>query len=133
MAASEVRGKDDSSQSLQQLVSDIAILVRHEIELAKNELAKKVKSAGVGAGMLSASALAAIFTLGSLTALIVAALSLALPLWAALAIVTLIWALGTGTLAMLGKRKVEDASPFVPEQTIENIKEDVACARRGGK
>ena len=125
--------RDDSAGSPQQLLGDIALLIRHEFELAKNELAGKAKSAGIGAGMLSASALGALFTLGSLTALVVVLLQLVIPLWAAVLVVTAVWGGVTAALALLGKRKVEDAVPFVPEQTIENIKEDVAWARRGGQ
>ncbi|MBV8530182.1 MAG: phage holin family protein, partial [Candidatus Eremiobacteraeota bacterium] len=70
-------------------------------------------------------------TLGSLTALVMVGLAQLLPLWLSVLIVTLLWAVATATLALLGKRKVEDAVPFVPEQTIENIKEDAAWVRRG--
>jgi len=58
------------------------------------------------------------------------ALALVVPPWAAVLIVTVLWAAATVTLALLGKRKVQDAGSLVPEQTIENIKEDVAWARR---
>lgn len=116
--------------TVQQLVGDISTLVRHEIELAKSELGEKVKAAGVGAGMLSASAVSGLITLACLTALGALLLALFLPAWGAVLIVTLLWAAVTAALAIAGKRKVEDAAPFVPERTIENLKEDVAWARR---
>jgi len=106
----------DGRQSLAQIASDLGVLIRHELELAKDEMAEKAKSAAVGAGMLSGSALTAIFTLASLTALAVALIALVLPLWTALLIVTVLWAAGTAVLALMGKKKVEDATPFVPEQ-----------------
>jgi len=107
--------------------------VRQEIQLARDEMAEKVKSAGVGAGMLSASALTGLFTLACASALVIVALALVLPLWAAVLVVTALWGGATATLAMLGKRKVEDAGPFVPEQTIAHVKEDLASARRDVK
>ena len=116
--------------AVKQFASDILVLVRQEIEQARTEMADKAKSAGVGAGMLSGSAIAALFTLATLTALIVAALSYAVPLWAAMLIVTVLWAAATAVLGLAGKKKVEDAAPFVPEQTIANVKEDVEWARR---
>ncbi|MBV8344844.1 MAG: phage holin family protein [Candidatus Eremiobacteraeota bacterium] len=131
MAASQTNENRESPSSLGQLASDIATLVREEMRLAKAEMAEKAKSAGVGAGMLSASAVTALFTLASLTALGIVTLALVLPLWLAVLIATVIWGGVTAGLALLGKRKVADAAPFVPEQTIENIKEDVAWARRG--
>jgi len=123
----------EGRQSLAQIASDLGVLIRHELELAKDEMAEKAKSAAVGAGMLSGSALTAIFTLASLTALAVALIALVLPLWTALLIVTVLWAAGTAVLVLMGKKKVEDATPFVPEQAIENLREDVKWARRGGK
>ena len=120
----------DSVQSVAQLFTDITTLIRHEIELAKAELAEKIKLAGVGAGMLSASAVTGLITLGCLTALAALLMALVIPPWAAVLAVTALWGGVTATLAVLGKRKVEAASPFVPEQTIENVKEDVEWARR---
>ena len=132
-ASERAKNPNDRSGSLQQLAADVVTLVRHELELAKTELAEKAKSAGLGAGMLSASAFAAVMTLGCLTVLLIVALALAIPLWAAVLCATAVWACAAAVLALLGKRKVEDAVPFVPEQTIENIKEDVEWARSGGK
>lgn len=126
-----VNGRDDERMpgELKQFASDIVLLVRKEIEQARAEMGEKVKSAGVGAGMLSGSALAALFTLASLTALVIVAFSLTLPLWASMLIVTALWAVATAILGLLGKKRVEDAVPFVPERTIANVKEDVQWAR----
>lgn len=117
-----------TGESLKQLAADIGTLVRDELRVAKEEMAEKAASAGIGAGMLGGSAVAAVFTLASLSILIGIALSLAIPPWGAALIVTSIWAAVTAVLALLGKRKVREATPFVPEQTIENVKEDVAWA-----
>lgn len=121
------------ANSVAQFASDLALLLRREIESARAELAQKAKSAGIGAGMLSASAICVFFTLGWLTALITIALALALPLWAAALIVTVLWGGIATALALFGKKKVEDATPFVPEQTIADVKEDVEWARQSAK
>lgn len=123
----------EPTESIKEAVSDIATLIRHDIDLAKAELAEKAKSAAVGAGMFSVSAMTGFITLGCLTALVAALLALVLPVWAALLIVTVVWGAATAVLALLGKRKIDDATPFVPEQTIADIKEDVAWARQRAK
>lgn len=133
MSTSDRSDNDRGATSVTQFASDLALLVRQELEAARAELAEKAKAAGIGAGMLSASAIGAIFTLGSLTVLIVVGLALALPLWLAVLIATALWGGVTATLALLGKKKVEEATPFVPEQTIAEVKEDVQWARRGVK
>ena len=126
MAATE---DNEGGGSVKQLVSDVGLLIRQELESARAEMAEKAKTAGVGAGMLSGSALAAIFTLTCITALIVVALAYVVPLWASILIVTILWGITTAVLGLVGKQKVADAAPFVPEQTIANVKEDVEFAR----
>lgn len=116
-----------------QLSEDLGILVRKEMELARREMMEKVKTAGVGAGMLSGSAIAGLLTLGSLTALLIIAIGLALPLWLSALIVTAMWAAITAVLALTGKKKIQDAGPLVPEQTIQSVKEDVQWAQSGLK
>lgn len=116
-----------------QLSEDLGILVRKEMELARREMMEKVKTAGVGAGMLSGSAITGLLTLGSLTALLIVAIGLALPLWLSALIVTAMWAAITAVLALTGKKKIQDAGPLVPEQTIQSVKEDVQWAQSGFK
>lgn len=123
----------ERGNSVQQLVGDLTILIRQEIELAKEELGQKIQSAGIGAGMLSASAACALISLGCLTALVALLLALVIPAWSAVLVVTVLWAAATAILALLGKKKLQDAAPFVPERTIESVKEDLAWARSRSK
>ncbi len=118
-------------ESVKRLSEDLGILVRKELELARTELTEKAKTAGVGAGMLSGSAIAALMMLGSLTALAIIALSLVVAAWLAALIVTVIWGCIAGALALAGKNKLQHATPLVPVQTIENVKEDVQWAQSG--
>ena len=119
--------------SVKQLSEDLGILVRKELELARQELSEKAKRAGAGAGMLSASAVTGLLTLGSLTALLIIAIALALPLWLSALIVTVMWGAITGILALTGKNKLQEAGPLVPEQTIQSVKEDVKWAQNAAK
>lgn len=119
--------------AVKQLSEDLGVLVRKELELARREMTAKAKSAGLGAGMLSGSAVTGLLTLGSLTALLIIAIALALPAWLSALIVTVMWAAVTAVLALAGKKKIEETGPFVPEQTIQNVKEDVEWAKSGLK
>ncbi len=121
------------AESMKQLSQDVVVLVRNELELAREEMAEKAKSAGAGVGMLSSSAVTAFLTLGSLTALLMLALSLAVAPWVAALIVTLLWGAVTAALALSGKKKIQAAGSLLPEQTIENVKEDIAWAKSGMK
>jgi uncharacterized membrane protein YqjE len=118
---------------LKQLSQETTTLVRQELELAKAEMAQKGKQAGVGAGMFGGAGVSALLGLGALTAAAIAALDAAMPLWLAALIVGLVWLAVAGVLALRGKTKVQAATPPVPEQTQESVKEDVEWAKTQAK
>jgi uncharacterized membrane protein YqjE len=114
---------------LKQLSQETSNLVRQEMALARAELTEKGKRAGVGAGMLGGAGVAALLTLGALTACIILVLSEWMDAWLAALIATVVWAVVAGVLALQGRTKVQEASPPVPEQTVETLKEDVEWAK----
>jgi len=116
---------------MKQLSQDLVLIFRKELESARDEMTGKAKSAGAGVGMLSGSAITGLMTAGSLTALLIIALSLVVAPWLAALIVTLLWAAATAILALSGKKKLQEAGSLMPEQTIENLKEDVRRAKSG--
>jgi uncharacterized membrane protein YqjE len=114
---------------LKQLSQETTTLVRQELELAKAEMAQKGKRAGLGAGMFGGAGASALLGLGALSAAAIAALDTAMPLWLAALIVAVIWLAVAGVLALTGKSKVQQATPPVPEQTQQSVKEDVEWAK----
>jgi putative superfamily III holin-X len=118
---------DDRSASelLRDLSQQTGDLVRQEMELAKAELRVKGKAAGLGAGMFGGAGLMGLYALGALTAAAILGLAIVLDAWLAALIVGLAYGAVAGFLALTGKKKVEQATPPVPEQAIESSKEDV--------
>jgi hypothetical protein len=114
---------------LKQLSRETTTLVRQELDLATAEMAQKGKRAGVGAGMFGGAGASALLGLGALSGAAIAALDAAMPLWLAALIVAVIWLAVAGALALTGKGKVQQATPPVPEQTHESVKEDVEWAK----
>jgi uncharacterized membrane protein YqjE len=114
---------------LKQLSQETSTLVRQELELAKAEMTEKGKQAGLGVGMFGGAGVSAVLGLAALTAAAIAALDTAMPLWLAALIVAVIWLAVAGVLALTGKNKVQQATPPVPEQTQESVKEDVEWAK----
>jgi uncharacterized membrane protein YqjE len=114
---------------LKQLSQETTTLVRQELELAKAEMAQKGKRAGLGAGMFGGAGASALLGLGALSAAAIAALDTAMPLWLAALIVAVIWIAVAGVLALTGKSKMQQATPPVPEQTQQSVKEDVEWAK----
>jgi MFS family permease len=113
-----------------QLSNQTTELVRHEVELAKAELRVKGKRAGIGAGMFGGAGALGIYALGALTAAIIAGIAEALPVWAAALIVAALYGAIAGILALRGKKKVQQATPPLPEQTVQSVKEDVRYTKQ---
>jgi uncharacterized membrane protein YqjE len=114
---------------LKELSDQTTTLVRQEIELAKAELGEEGRKAGLGAGMFGGAGLFGALALATLTTCVVAALDTAMPLWLAALIVTVVYAAVAAVLALRGRDKVKEATPPVPEQATESVKEDVQWAK----
>ena len=114
---------------MKQLANETTMLVRQEIELAKAEMAQKARVGGIGAGMFGGAGVAALLTLGALTAFLILALDGAVPSWLAALIVAVLWGAVAAVLAVLGRKRVREAGPAKPEQTVESVKEDVEVAK----
>ena len=113
-----------------QLSNQTTELVRHEVELAKAELRVKGKRAGIGAGMFGGAGALGVYALGALTAAIIAGIAEALPVWASALIVAVLYGAIAGILALRGKKKVQQATPPLPEETVQSVKEDVRYTKQ---
>jgi hypothetical protein len=130
MAAPSGEARDNSVADLvEQLSEQSSRLMHQELELAKAELAIKGKQAGIGAGMLGGAGVLGLFAVGALTAAAIAALSLGMATWLAALIVGVVYAAAAGVAALLGKKRVQQALPPVPEDSVESVKEDVQWAK----
>jgi MFS family permease len=120
---------DDTDASAGELVKQLSEqtsrLVRQEVELAKAELAIKGKRAGIGAGMFGGAGVVGLYAVGALIAAAIAALATAVATWLAALIVGVVLAVVAGVAALSGKKKVQEAMPPVPEDSVESVKEDV--------
>jgi uncharacterized membrane protein YqjE len=112
-----------------ELSNEMSTLVRQELKLAQVEMTEKGKRAGLGAGMFGGAGISVLFALGTLTACVIAALSKAMDVWLAALIVTAIYLVVAGVLALTGRKQVSLATPPVPEQTADTVKEDVQWAK----
>ena len=112
-----------------ELTSDLSLLVRQEIDLAKAEMAEKGRTAAPGLGMFGGAGIVALCAAGAITAFLVLVFSLFLPDWAAALIVGAALAAVAYVLIKQGKERVAEAGKPVPEQTIETVKEDVEWAK----
>ena len=134
MAQTNGNGGDDLRDRpigdlLKQLSEQTTTLVRQELELAKAEVSEKGKKAGQGAGMFGGAGASALLGLGAITAAAITLLDNAMSTPLAALIVGLVWFAIAGVLALQGRNKVQEATPPVPEQATESVKEDVQWAK----
>src|SRR3954451_2863537 len=118
-------GERPVAELMRELSRQSTELMRQEVELAKAELREKGKAAGIGAGMFGAAGLIALFGVGALTACVILALATAMDAWLAALIVAVVYLAAAGVAALVGKGKVQEATPPAPEQAIASTKEDV--------
>jgi hypothetical protein len=121
------------SELTQQLTEQTTRLAQKEIELAKAEMAVKAKRLGIGAGAFSAAGLIALFALGAATAAAILGLTAALEGWLAALIVAVVYLTLAGVLALVGRSKVRAATPPIPEQTADSVKEDAQRIKQKAK
>jgi hypothetical protein len=122
----EAKPQSDASigELVGQLSSQLSRLVRDEMRLAQKEIRQSAKHAGVGAGLFGAAGLLAFFGLASVIAATIAAVALALPVWAAALIVGVALFLAAGVAMLFSKGQAEEAAPAAP-QTVANVKQDI--------
>ena len=111
------------------LSNETSTLIRQEMELARAELTEKGKEAGKGAGLFGGAGAVGLLGAGALTAGIILLLDLAIAGWLAAIIVGLIYVAIAAFLGLKGRDKIQAATPPVPEQTVDTVKEDVEWAK----
>jgi MFS family permease len=132
-AADSTNGQDLRERPLGDLVKQLAeqtsTLVRQEVDLAKAEVAQKGQQAGKGAGLIGAAAVIGLLAAGALTAFLIMLLDGALANWLAALVVAVVFGAIAAVLALQGRNRIRAATPAVPEQTVETVKEDVEWAK----
>jgi Putative Actinobacterial Holin-X, holin superfamily III len=118
-----------AAELMKELASQTSTLVRQELDLAKAEMAQKGKQAGLGVGMFGGAGIIGFVAFLALTACFIAALATGMDVWLAALIVAVVYAAIAGALAFAGRSRVKEATPPVPEQTVETLKEDVEWAK----
>jgi hypothetical protein len=107
----------------------VLTLARQELQLAKAEMSEKGRKPGAGAGLIGVAGGLALLAGGALTAFLILALDGVMPNWLAALLVGAAYAAAAAVLFFVGKKRVEEAGPLVPEQTVNSVKEDVQWAK----
>jgi Putative Actinobacterial Holin-X, holin superfamily III len=118
------------SSKAREVAEHAGALKRLQLELAALELKRKAASFGIGAGLACAAALLAFFALAFALASATAGIATALPVWAALLIMTGALVLLVVILALVAKTALQRGTPPVPEAAIREAKLTANALRR---
>ena len=123
------RPADLHERSAGELVKELSELVprliRDELKLAQLEMTRKGKQAGVGARMLGASALVALYAIGCLLACAIIALSGVIAAWLSALIIGVALLVVSAVAAVAGRRRLRTAAPPVPAEAVSSVQADV--------
>lgn len=121
-----------TGELLSEVTSDLQVLFRQEVELAKAEIKEEGTKAGKAAGMFGGAGFAGYMVLLFLSLAAMFALASVMDEgWAAL-IVAALWGIAGAVLYQKGRAKMRTVSPK-PEQTVQTLKEDAEWARHPTK
>jgi hypothetical protein len=121
-AAAQERSTGDL---VKQMTEQVSTLVRDELKLAQVEMTRKGKQAGLGAGLLGGGGLIALYGAGCLIACAVIGLSHVVQPWLAALIAGVALLAVAGVAALLGKGRIQQATPPVPAEAIGSVQADV--------
>lgn len=123
-------------QSLGELISRVSEqtsrLIRDELRLAQLEMAEKTKKAGIGAGLFGGAGLFSLYGMACFVAAAILAIAGPLTAWAAALIVGGALFAVAGIAALIGRREVGQATPPIPAEAVEGVKQDVQTLKSGG-
>ncbi len=135
-STSRTGNEPSTAELVQRATEQVSRLLRDELALARAELTRKGKHAGIGIGLFGGGGMMAFFGAGAMVATVILALALVLPAWAAALIVSVALFVLAGILALIGKQQVSRAVPPVPEATVRSVRasvDTVAAAVKDGR
>jgi uncharacterized membrane protein YqjE len=121
--------RPEKKRSLLQLLADIPTIVRElvagEIELFKQEMIRKLRALGIGAGLMAVAAIILLGMLGVLLTAAVLALSFIMQGWLAALIVAAALLVIAVIVGLIGYRVLKKGIPPLPSETISGLKKDL--------
>jgi cytochrome c biogenesis protein CcdA len=111
------------------IAADLSLLVRQQIELAKQEMSEAAKARARGVGAFAFAGVLSLFVVGFLGMTLAAALAIVVPNWLANLIVAGLFLLIAIVAVLLGRASIKTPRATA-ERTKETLKEDVEWAKQ---
>lgn len=119
------RSEGSGTDAIRDLVDDVRGLLKEELRSAQDELAGKARVASEGVLLLGVAAVLAAVAAGTSTTMIMRTLEKVLPPIVAAAVATIIFTIAAAVLARIGLAEVRRALPLVPEQALDELREEI--------
>lgn len=127
------RAGEGLNAAVHRVADHVRSLARLEVELAKLEVAEKVKGITVGTALLATAAILGLLGVTMVFTAIAWAFSLVIPVWAGFAVSAGILFLLAGALAAAGAALLKRKAPPVPEEAIEEARRTTEALRSNGR
>jgi Putative Actinobacterial Holin-X, holin superfamily III len=111
------------------IAADLSLLVRQQIELAKQEMSEAAKARARGVGAFAFAGVLSLFVVGFLGMTLAAALAIVVPNWLANLIVAGLFLLIAIVAVLVGRASIKTPRATA-ERTKETLKEDVEWAKQ---
>ena len=125
-------GDRSFSDVFQDIVRNLQEIVRSEVRLAKTEIREEAVKAKSSAILLGGGAVTGLFAILFFLLMIMYAVVLVMPEWAAALVVGAVLAVAAGITLSAGMKQFNQIHP-TPERTVETIKENVEWAKQQTK
>jgi hypothetical protein len=122
-----------TGELVQRLSTQLSELIRGELELARTELTDKGRQAGVGAGLAGGAGVVAFYGGAALVAAAVAGVATVFAVWLAALLVGVVLLAVAGGLALVGRNRIRQAAPPVPQRAVAGVRADVEAVREGAR
>lgn len=109
-----------SVDNIRLLADDIMLLIREEVQLARQELELKMHQAGNAVLCGIAGVLSAFIALGVLVYAAIAGLATQMPVWVAAAIIGAVFAIAAGILLASARARLSPAA-LTPHRSIQSV------------
>lgn len=127
----------EKKRSLLQLLADIPTIVRElvegEIELFKQEMIRKLRALGIGAGLIAVAGIILLGMLGVLLTAAIFALSLIMQGWLAALLVAAALLVIAVVIGLIGYAVLKKGIPPLPNETISGLKKDLNVIKGVGR
>ncbi len=123
--ADPATAEPSTAELIQRATEQMSRLVREELALARAELARKGRSAGIGAGLVGGAGIFIVYGTGALVVAAILGLAQVLDGWLAALVVGGAMCLVAGLLAVVGVVQLRRGVPPVPSAAVRSVRADI--------